>query len=588
MRTVATKCRNWLCLSLAAAILLPSPPAWAARNRDLFRPGDEVPLSNEEYKKLDRLEAHALDKADAIFRDAKFRQAGAEYETFLREYPRSNALPYVLLRKARCMHLDDKRHEAARMYDEVIDYFPNDVQYAAAALYYQGLAHWESGDEAPALKSWARMAKDKQYRTHRLAAGAINQLADQLLTQGQAETAITYFENVAIDFRSSNKTAAHHARERALEYHIRTRPNEARLRKFCAEARVLNNGKKADAEDLAKSADYWRAVVSMVRGRGRFKEDEAELKKPYFEYWMRQFEGKFPEDDEYQIGVAAMLREGLNDTAGWSARLDAQFARGDKNDCSRVIRWIRAYGAVKAKTDEYYQKLDFAKMTNEQIISLVRALYDHARATDLADNALDRLKLGKMTDSAKYSLARYLWHKGNDKWIARLCLSASDADRNKHELLSYYHWRHRPKEGLPLADELIKTERYASDAMWKKAELLMWDKKYPEAIAVFRQAGNEPSNLWAIASCYERMNKIDQAIKQLREVEAFFKTHNSRAALRVAQIYQRTKQKEKCIAAYRRVLTKYPKSPESSTAHHQLEEMGITRIRGGVGEGKPD
>ena len=589
MHRVAGHHRDRLCWLMGALLLLiAASPAAGRPKKGEFRPGEEVPLSNEEYKKLDRLEAHALDKADAIFRDAKFRQAAAEYETFLREYPRSTALPYVLLRKARCLHLDDKRYEAARMYDEVVDYFPNDVQYAASALFYQGQAHWDSGDEARALKSWARMAKDKQYRTHRLAAGAINQLADQLAAQGQVATAARYFEQVAIDFRVSNRLAADHARERVLQYYVRTSPNEARLRKFVAEARVLRRGKKPTEADLATSVEYWRAVLSMVRRRGQFKDDQAELRKPYFDYWLKQFSGKFPDDDEYQMGLAALFREGRDDPAEWARRLDAQFARGKTDDYSRIVRWIREFGAVKAKTAEYYAKLDFAKMTNEQVIGLVRALYDHAADPERADNALGQLRLSKMTDGEKYGLARYLWHKGNDKWISRLCLSASDPERNKHELLSYYHWRHRAEEGLPLAEELIKTEKYATDAMWKKAELLEWSKKYPEAINAYRQATNEPENFWRIASCYERMGKVDLAIRQLREVETFFKDYSSRAAYRVAEIYERTKQKEKCIAAYRRVLTKYPKSSQSSSAHHKLEEMGITRIRGGVAEGKPD
>jgi len=208
-----------LCL-VAASLSTPSG-ARGARARDSFRPGDEIQLSSEEYKKLDRLEAHALDKADAIFREGKFRQATAEYETFLREYPRSIALPYVLLRKARCLHLDDKRNEAARQYDEVVDYFPNEVEYAAAALYYQGKAHWDSGDEALALKSWARMANDKQYRTHRRAAGAINQLADQFAAQGQAEAAAA---NAIIDTAQDSKSAPNNCQK--TPNHMQKDPNE--------------------------------------------------------------------------------------------------------------------------------------------------------------------------------------------------------------------------------------------------------------------------------------------------------------------------------------------------------------------------
>lgn len=570
-------------------MVLWAPTSLAARRyaRGQWRPGDEVALTTDEYKKLDRLEAHALDKADTVFREAKFRQAGAEYETFLREYPRSIALPYVLLRKARCLHLDDKRHEAARQYDEVVDYFPNDIEYAAAALFYQGQAHWDDGDEALALKSWARMAKDKQYRTHRLAAGAINKLADQLASQGQMETAVGYFYQVAVDFRATNHNAAWHARDRVIRYYIRTSPNEPKCRKFFAEARLMRNGKKFSEADLAKDPEYWQELLRTVERLGQFKPDELELRKPYYTYWARAMDGKFQDRDEYQIGLARIQRAATGDAAGWISRLDAQFARGKTDDYSRVIRWIAEYGPVKAKVAEYYTKLDFGEMTPAQTDQLVRVLFERVGDAKLAGNTLGQLNLSKMTDNAKSSLARYLWDKEFD-WAKRLCESMTDADRGRNELLGYYYWRRDAKNGIPLADSLLKSDKYATAAMWKKGELLEWSKKYAEAIKVYRQCSDEPSNFWRIAGCHEKMGKIDLAIKQLREIESFFKDHRASAALRVAQVYSRAKLKDQCAAAFRRVLVKYPESPESSTAHDELERMGITRIRGGVGEGKPD
>jgi TolA-binding protein len=557
------------------------------KTRDQFRPGAEIQLSGDEYKKLDRLEAHALDKADAMFVEGKFRQAVAEYETFLREYPRSMALPYVLLRKARCLQLDDKRHEAIRQYDEVVDYFPNDVEYAAAALFYQGQAHWEDGDEALALKSWARMANDKQYRTHRLAAGAINQLADQLAEQGQAETAVGYFYQVAVDFRTTNRPAAEHAQQRVVRFYVRTSPNEPKCRKFFANAMLLHNGKKLTEAELAGDYQYWETLVDTVQRLGQFKAEEAELRKPYYTYWLGVLEGKFQDRDDYQIGLARLVRSGMNDSAGWVGRLDAQFARGKTDDYSRVIRWIREFGALKAKTEQYYAKLDFAKMTPAEVDDLVRTLYEHAASAKLAANALGQLNLSKMSDNDKSRLARYLWDR-DPAWAIRLCQSMTDAERSRHELLSYYHWRQDAKNGIPLADSLLKSERYAKDAMWKKAELLEHARQYAEAIDVYRQVADEPANFWRIAVCHEKMGKIDLAIGQLREIESFFKDHQAEAALRIAHVYKRADLKDQCIAAFRRVLVKYPTSPQSSTAHEELERMGITRIRGGVGEGKPD
>jgi len=561
--------------------------AVAKRRRKAFNTADEIHLSNVEYKKLDRLEAHALDKADAAYRKNEYRQAGAEYELFLREYPKSQALPYVLLRKARCLHMDDKRHDAIRQYNEVLDYFPNEVDYAAGALFFQGQAHWDNGDEALGMKCWVRMAKDKQYRTHRLAAGAINKLADHLATHEELESAIGYFHQVAVDFRSSNHQAAQYARNKVVAHHVRTRPNEPALRTFCAAAGVVPKGRGVPPAELAAKFEYWDHVRHLVGRHGKFQPSQQDQATSYYAYWAKQLDGKYADRDEYRLALAGFHLAATGEKAAWVARVDAQFARGKAGDLSRVIRWISVYGREKAKVTEYYAKLDFAKMTRAQVVGLIKVLYDRAGDAERARNAFGKLNLSKMPDPEKLSFARYLWHKDADL-VTRLCQNFSDRDRGKHELLSYYHWRHNAKAGIPLAEALANNPTFATDAMWKKAELLEWSKQYAKAIVVFRQSSKTPENLWHIANCHERMGKIDLAVRQLREVESFFKDQRAQAALRIAEVYGRAKRKELCVAAYRRVLTKYPDAGESSAAHHQLERMGITRIRGGVRDGKQD
>ncbi len=573
---------------LAAAALVWAVPAAGRPRRSLGGGREEVYLSNEEFKKLDRFESHALEKADKIYRDKNYRQAGAEYETFLREYPRSLVIPYVLLRKARCLHKDDKRNEAVQQYNEVLDYFPNAVEYAAAALYYQGLAHWENGDEDKAMKHWAKMARDKEYRKHRLAAGAVNKLADNLAAKGHAESAVSYFRQVAVDFRHTNGQEAHYARRKVVEYCVRSSPNEPKLRKFHEEARILHRGRKVDARQLLESFEYWNSLRGKVEQYGRFKEDEKELKTRYYAYWAGQLDGKFPQQDDYRIAVAGFHLAADGDVGGWVRRIDEQFTKGGKqDDYDRIIKWISIYGRRKPKLMEYYNKLAFARMDNRQITSLMKVLYDAVGDAEMGRNAFHKLDLAKMPDGEKAHLARYFWGKDFD--LGRdLCMSMKDKDRGKHELLLYYHWKRDAKKGIPLADHLIGVPEYASSALWKKAELLEWTRKYPEAILVYRRVTEQPGNLWRIAGCYEKMGQVSKAVAQLREVEAFFKKHSAQAAIRIAQVYGRARLTKQCIAAYRRVLVKYPETGESSEAHNRLEGMGVTRIRGGVRDGKVD
>ena len=582
------RCRKAGVLLALLGVVSVLAPSASAQGRKAFRKRQgEVYLTNEEFDKLDRFEAHALDKADRIFNEGKVRQALAEYESFLQEYPRSIAIPYVVLRKGRCLHLDDKRNEALRQYAEVLDYFPNAVEYAAAALYYQGLACWENGDEQKAMKYWAQMARDKEYRKHRLAAGAVNSLADNLVKTGQAESAMGYFWQVAVDFRTTNDKAAQYARHQAEEHYVRTSPNEPKLRKLYAEARVLRNGAKVTEEQLAASFDYWDKLRGKVEQYGHFGEDQAELRRNFYTYWAGQLEGKSPDRDDYQVAVAGFRRMADGDVSAWTGRLDRQFARGKQDDFGRIVKWIGLFGGQKPKVAEYYGKLVFEKMTHAEIAALIRALFDRVGDAKMARNAFGKLNLAKMPDSEKAALARYLWEK--DFELGRdLCMSMQSKDRGRHELLLYYHGQRDAKNGLPLADHLIGVPEYASDALWKKAELLEHERKHAEAILVYQRITDAPANLWRIAGCYEKMGKVDKAVGQLAEVEGFFEAYRAQAAIRIAYVYKRAKMEEHCIAAFRRVLTKYPDTKESSDAHDQLERMGVTRIRGGVKDGKED
>lgn len=149
------------------------------------------------------------------------------------------------------------------------------------------------------------------------------------------------------------------------------------------------------------------------------------------------------------------------------------------------------------------------------------------------------------------------------------------------EYLRFHHSRKDATAGVPLADQMAKVARFARDALWLKAQLLHWTQQYPQAIATYQQCDNPPENIWAIADCYVKLGKVEQAVAQLREIEAFFKSHAPEAALRIAHLYREAGMRPQQIAALRAILKKYPESSQSSSAHQDLERMGI-KMGGGV------
>ena len=541
----------------------------------------EIQLSNGEFKKLDTFEAHVLSKADKVFVEKDYKRAAAEYDSFILEFPKSKAIPYALLRKARCLHLQTKRFEAIKEYTEVLDYFPNTVTYASAALFYTGLCHWENGDEEKAAKAWARMAEDKDYSQQPLAAWAINKLADHLASSGHPDKAVVYHQQVAADFRKSNAEAARYAIAAAIPYFVRVKPDEPGLRAFYEKVGTFDRDPRRINGTTEESRPYWNAVRDAVRRHGQFPEGDLALRDRYYTYWAAAMAGKFPDWDDFQIDLASFDRVRDKDAARWGKRLDDQFERYQKpGDSDRIIRWMRLCRESKPHLMQYYNKLAFEKMTNRQIRDVMAALFDDARDPAMARNAFAKLRLAEMTDEEKTQLAHYLYPK-DAALVKDTCMSFDDKELGLMELLRFYHSRKDAKNGLPVAEELTKAPRFAKEAFFKKGELLQGAAKYAEAIAAFQQADNPPENLWRIAECYAKLGKLDQAIAQLREVESFFKDHAAEAALRIARLYSEAGKDKLYVAALRSVLKKYPESGQSSEAHQQLERLGI-KIGGGV------
>ena len=535
----------------------------------------EVAISSEDYNRLDTFEGHELTKADQAFAQKDYRSAGAAYEAFLLQYPKSPATAYALLRKARCLHLDKKRFESVRAYTEVLDYFPNAINYAAAALYYLGVCHSENGNLEPAMKAWTEMAHDKDYRKHYLAAGALTGLAGNLLKLNKPGEAATYYEQAAVDFRKSNPEVARDAITQVLRIRILLEPNQPKLREFYNQVASF----EPDPGPIDEK-NYWYRVRLYLKLSGKFAPTETKERDRCYKYWAETMAGKFPDWDDFQIDLAAYQHMVENNPGKWMERLDKQFQTYQKEgDFGRIVKWIGVYAGQAKKVQEYYAKLDFAKMTNRQLQDLVRIFFDEVQDPGLARNVFGKVHLDALTDGERIQFAQYLWSR-DESCVEQTCQSIGDKDRGRMELLRYYQWRRNAVKGLPLAAEAIKVPATAKDAYWIKAELLHFSGKFPEAINAYQAADNPPQNLWRIVDCYLAMKQREQALQQLHEIENFFQDQAPEAALRIAHLYQDDRQKN--ITLLRAVLTKYPKSGQSSTAYQELRAMGVPIRKGGV------
>lgn len=534
----------------------------------------EVAIAADDFKKLDTFEGHTLAKADQAFAKKDYRSAGAAYEAFLLQYPKSVATPYAILRKGRCQHFDNKRFEAIKTYTEVLDYFPNAITYAAAALYYIGACHAENGNVEQAIKAWAELARDVDYRKHHLAAGALTRLADNLVKLGKPADAVGYYQQAAVDFRRSNPDIAREAISKVLLHFIRTQPDQTKLRDFYDKVGTFERD-----PGTPDDKNYWQRVRENIAYLGNFTDAEAKDRDRFYQYWAGAMEGKNPDWDDFQVDLARYKRVYENDLTKWMDRLDKQFKAYQKDgDYNRIVKWIALYAQHKTKVQEYYGKLDFAKMNNAQIQYLMRVLFENVQDSPMAVNVFSKLHFDQMTDAAKLELARYLWDR-DESCVVTAYQNVSDKDNGRMGLLNYYVYRRNPSKGLPLAEQALQSPQTAKTAYWLKAQLLEMAGKYPEAIQAYQAADNPPQNLWRIVHCFLAQKKRDQAIAQLREIENFFQSDAAEAALKIASLFR--DDRKQYVSLLRGVLKKYPKSSQSSTAHQELEAMGVN-IGGGV------
>jgi TolA-binding protein len=557
----------------------------------------ETSLTGEERAKLDTFEGVSIDKADKIFSDKDWPRAVAEYDAFIVQFPESKVTPYAILRKGRCLQEMQKRFEAIKVYQEVLDFFPDDVKYAAAALFRIGESHAQNGDVAKAMKAWFDLSEDQDYVKQPVGAQALNGLAENLIRQGKADDGIKRFEQVAVEFRTANGDAARAAIARVVPHHVRGKPDLKRLRDFYVAARTFEHTPHAPGGDLATDEAFWRTVRKAVGENDSFTEAQKGEREAFYRYWAGQLQAALPSDDDQQIALADYTRAADRDDAAWVARLDRQFTAHQKDgDFARIVLWIGTFigGGNPAKAEEYYRKLDFAKMSNADILALVYALVEKEAEPGLAVNTFEKLRLAEMKDAEKQSICDRMrsHHKypGSRDIAVRACLGFNDATQGRLAALRYYHWRCRYghirtpadfTDGIALAADLQTIPAVAKEAFSIGGNLLQWSGKPEEAIKAYQQADSPPDTLFWTAECLAKLGKLESAVGQLREVENFFKDQAPQAALAVAYVYRDAGVKDKYVRSLRGVLKKYPKSGESSQAHQRLEEMGLP-IGGGV------
>ena len=517
-------------MALAAMVALAAlaPRASAAPNEWNWE------LSAERYKKMAVFERAQYDKAAGLLRDKSYKAAATEFEKLKEQFPDSPNTSRIVLLRAYSLHMAKTRIAAVKLYNEILDYFADVVDDAAPAIYLMGKAHLENGDTAKGLRTLKDMVDNEKYQKHPLAAGALRMVADAYWKRGEYENAVNYWKQAVRDFSRSNAQEAAISREDVTAWYFFAR-DYAGYDSWRLDEKTQNDPKVR----CAVAAHIVSVAWNIATGQGNYTYP---MKK---ERDAKEHAAKLPDDLKAcwaYFKTTKPVFEKNNDLWGYYST-GVNFLGGCVRD-----------------------KKDLEDMVAE-VVAFVKAIPDKAAADGKWSWLIDRA-----CEWGDYTRANYFLPYLSDKFASAW---------KGYEILAH---QKKWKEALSHLEliEGMGNEPLRARAMETRAAIYKdCTGEYEKAIKLYTDINKPPGTLWAIQECHYRLNRLEQALTQLTEIENMFPNEAPEAAWTKATYFDRAKRQKECIAQARRILKLYPKSPASSRAHQLLEKYGIA-TGGGV------
>jgi len=544
----------------------------------------EIQYPSQDFARLDTFEAVAVEDADRLFADEDYVGAYAAYRAYSIEFAQGQALPYVLLRMGRCLHMAGRRNTAIRAYQDVVDYFPNDVRYAAAALYYIGQCHAQNGNEQQSLAVWANMVRDEDYVGQPNSGTALIALASAMQERGDFAEAAEYQWRTAVAFRESNRSAADSARDSVVYHYVIRAPNQERLLAFCNEVGGFRWQQNIEVPE--ESPVYWRHVLDLVLRSDMQDEKRVEVCR----YWDAQMGDRFVENDDLRVKWFNIRLAYDRDGAAWGRRMDEQF-RLQPTTIARVREWVGYYGNFPEARSAFFATHGMplvAALETEDKLSLASHLHHPNRMYEEAHAVLQTVRTDGLDDATLSRLANMLANYEGEEGFLRIVQRIQDPVNAARTRFDYYYSRsdrNRENQEKALAEVAVlsASPAHAQEILWAHAVLRQRHGDYPEAIRLYQAANRQPQSTWAIIDCHVATQQWANAIELTNELQSLGGSVASAACLKAADIYRVSGDRGREVQQLQLVLRRYPGTGEASAAHNRLESYGV-RLIGGESE----
>lgn len=503
-------------------------------------------VTAEQIKDMNQFQRVQYNKALDLLRKDQFRAAATEFERFIIQHNDSDVLPYMIFMRAYSLHRAKDRNQAINVYNEVLDFYPDEVNAAAPALYYRGVAALDNGDYSAGIKSMKELVDDEEYRTHPVAATALLSLVHNYWRLNDTNNASRYLKQIFRDFRKSNPNAADEAR------------------KFYT-ASCLSTGKTAEY------ASWYQDAYAETAAEKSWTPEQMKMNmaNAAYDVYMHNYHWFFVNNDlmkKYRAGAARGPDPGKET---WTI-LSGNKASYDKAGAE----WDYFIRAIRLLADKkYIPSADFERLVADTCAYVAKTADDEknkGRQQRRYAEIFDTLLRGWRLDQASYVNSRIT----NEK---------TRAWNEFNILVKREKWEDAIRQLDTMQGKFKDDAGTVKSIGWNKADILRDRmKKYDEAIQLYRSISDPPGTLWAIVECHKRKGDGASVIAQLIEIENAFPNDGPRAALDRAYYYHNTGNGEKAIATARYIMKKYPKSGQSSAAHQLLEQYGIDETGGGV------
>ncbi|MCY3022774.1 MAG: tetratricopeptide repeat protein [Planctomycetota bacterium] len=494
-------------------------------------------LPGDRYKTLSMFERAQYDKAATFLKSNDFRAAAAEFEKFKVQFQDSattSTLAYVNFMYGYCLYQAKDRNAAIKAFTEVLDYFKNEADDAAASLFFKGLALLDNGDTRKGLQCMQQMVEDPDHRYHPLAAGALRRLAENYWKQKQADLAVKYWKQVCADFWQANPEEAKEARNAVTNVYLQQGDYAG------YEGWLIGDANRENAQHRRWVAVQAQEVAMWVFDANNY----GPLKR-----------------DAHLKDARAFL--------AWFKAQKPWFEKG--NDV-----WTFYDRGINFLTQRLPDKKERNDMVAE-VSAFVRAARDNAKDDNARNDAHNKLawlvdRLCEMGDFTQAQLCAdtiadppYAAYKGYEVLARRQKWTEGVAKLQEIEKSPNQYWAGRAKE------ERARVYRECTG-------------EYEKAIKLYQEIDKPPGTLWSIQDAYKRWGKVKEALTTLTEIENSFPDQAAAAAWRKVQYLEEAGDKTAAISGCRRILKLYKGAGESSAAHQLLEKYGI-KTGGGVFEG---